>query len=107
MIRTYICTTRKVNIQFEADANAAAGVLMARGAYSDGRSQGMASIPTAKKKLKRNSMTDAMIPHVVLPLETVPARIAMQHIIPMTANNINFRRPSLSRIQMGGRDEKK
>lgn len=90
-----------------ADARAAAGVRIAKGAYSAGSSHGMASIPTAKKKLKRNSMTDAMIPHVVLPLDTVPARTAMQLIIPITANNISFRRPSLSRIQMGGRAEKK
>lgn len=45
-----IMTTTKVKIQFEADASAAAGVRIANGAYSEGNSHGMASIPTAKKK---------------------------------------------------------
>lgn len=107
MKQTYICTTRNVNIQLLADDSAATSDLMAKGAYSAGRSQGMANIPTAKKKLKRNSMTEAMIPQVVFPLDTVPARTDMQDIMPMTANSISFLRPSLSRIQIGGRDEKK
>ena len=38
-------------IQLEAEAKAAAGALIGSGAYSEGRSQGMASKPMAKKKL--------------------------------------------------------
>jgi hypothetical protein len=102
-----ICTTRKVNIQFEAEARAAAGVLIASGAYSEGRSHGMASMPTAKKKLNRNSIAEATMPEALFPFETVPARTAMQQHIPVHANNISFRRPSLSRIQIGGSDETK
>lgn len=105
---TYVIwTTRNVKIQFDADARAAAGVLIASGAYSDGRSQGMASMPTAKKKLNKNSIAEAMMPEALFPFETVPARTDMQQHIPMTANNISLRRPSLSRIQIGGSDETK
>lgn len=102
-----ICTTRNVKIQFDAEARAAAGVLIASGAYSEGRSHGIASIPTAKKKLNRNSIAEATIPEALFPFDTVPARTAMQQHIPVQANNISLRRPSLSRIQIGGREETK
>jgi hypothetical protein len=42
------------------------------------RSQGIANRPTAKKKLKRNSMMMATIPAALPPFETVPARMAIQ-----------------------------
>lgn len=72
-----ISTTKKVKIQFEAVARAAALVRMASGAYSAGSSHGIARSPTAKKKLKRKSMTMATIPPALLPLATVPASTAM------------------------------
>lgn len=100
-------TTTKVKIQFEADASAAAGVRIANGAYSEGNSHGMASIPTAKKKLNRNSIAEATMPEAVLPFDTVPARIDIQQHMPMTANSISLRRPRRSRIQIGGSDDTK
>ena len=96
-----------MNIQFEAEARAAAGVRIASGAYSEGKSHGIASMPTAKKKLNRKSIAEATIPEALFPFDTVPARTAMQEHIPMHANNISFRRPSLSRIQIGGSEERK
>ena len=98
---------RKVKILLLAEDIAAIGVLTASGAYSEGSSHGIASISTAKKKLKRKSMTEATIPEALLPLETVPASTDMQQHIPMTAKSINFRRPSLSKIQIGGSEDRK
>lgn len=98
---------RKVKIQLLAEDSAAIGVLTASGAYSEGSSHGIASIPTAKKKLNRNSITEATIPEALLPLETVPASTDMQQHMPMTANSINLRRPSLSNIQIGGSEDRK
>lgn len=83
------------NLQFDAVASEAARVRIANGAYSAGtwdfvregtkakiwrylRSHGIARSPTAKKKLKRNSITMATIPPDLVPVETDPARIAMQ-----------------------------
>ena len=102
-----ISTIRNVKIQLLAVANAADFVRMASGAYSAGRSQGMASMPTAKKKLKRNSITIATRPHPLLPLETIPARIAMQSPCPAQAKSIRLRRPRRSRHQIGTSDEMK
>ena len=48
-------------LQLDAVASAAALVRIARGAYSAGKSHGMASKPTAKKKLNPKSMTTATI----------------------------------------------
>jgi len=96
-----------VNIQFEADAKAAAGVRIASGAYSEGSNHGIASMPTAKKRLNKKSIAEATMPEALLPFDTVPARTDIQQHIPMTANSISFRRPSLSRIQMGGSEETK
>lgn len=67
----------------------------------------MASKPTAKKKLNMNSITVAIIPEVVLPLEIVPANIAMQEHMPMHANSISLRRPKRSMIQIGGSEDTK
>lgn len=102
-----ISTTRKVKIQLDAVARAADFVRMARGAYSAGRSQGMASKPTAKKKLKRNSITIATRPHGLLPSATVPARMAMLIPCPAQAKSIKLRRPSRSSNQIGINDERK
>jgi hypothetical protein len=77
MLTGVISTTRKVKIQLLAVARAAALVRIARGAYSAGKSHGMANRPTAKKKLNKNNMMIATIPALLLPLATVPARIAM------------------------------
>ena len=96
-----------MKIQFDADARAAAGVRIASGAYSEGNSHGIASIPTAKKKLNKKSIAEATMPEALFPFDTVPARTAIQQHIPMTANNMSFRRPSLSRIQIGGSEETK
>jgi hypothetical protein len=71
----------------------------------DLRSQGMASKPTAKKKLKRNSITMATIPAAWLPSETVPAKMAMQAPCPATAKSMSLRRPRRSMTQMGIREE--
>ena len=98
---------RKVKIQLLAEDSAAIGVLTASGAYSEGSSHGIANIPTAKKKLNRKSITDATIPEALLPLETVPASTDMQQHMPMTANSISLRRPSLSKIQIGGSEDRK
>jgi hypothetical protein len=84
---------------------------MGRGAYSAGttlfslakdggyekyvRSQGIASSPTAKKKLNRKSITVATIPAEWPPSYTVPARIAMHAHCPAAAKSIRGRRPSL------------
>lgn len=43
----------------------------------DLRNHGIAKRPTGKKKLKRKSITVATMPPVELPVETVPARIAI------------------------------
>lgn len=67
-----ISTTRKVKIQFDAVAKAADFVQIASGAYSAGSNHGMARRPTAKKKLKRKSITIAPIPADLLPFATVP-----------------------------------
>ena len=67
----------------------------------------MARRPTAKKKLKRKSMTTATIPHAVLPSFTVPARIAMQTHCPAAAKSINLRLPRRSITQIGTIAEKK
>lgn len=126
MLTGVISTTRNVKIQLDADASAAALWRIASGAYSAGttsrldlrnnnnqdgtqieersedlRNQGIASKPTAKKKLNANSMIDATIPAEVEPSDTVPARIAIQQPCPAAANSISFRRPSLSMIQIG------
>ena len=93
--------------QFDAEASAAAWVRIAKGAYSAGHSQGMASMPTEKKKLKRKSMTMATRPALLLPLDTVPARTAMHVPWPAAANIIRRRRPSRSMTQMGIRELKK
>lgn len=93
--------------QFDAEAKAAALVRMANGAYSAGRSQGIASKPTAKKKLNRKSMRMATIPALLLPLETVPARIAMHAPWPTAAKSISLRRPRRSIIQIGTREDRK
>ncbi|KAH3669256.1 hypothetical protein OGAPHI_001377 [Ogataea philodendri] len=102
-----ISTTRNVKIQLLAEPSAAALVLIASGAYSAGSSHGMASSPTAKKKLNANSITVATIPQAVLPLETVPARIAMQAPWPVAAKSINFLRPTRSSSQIGISDDAK
>lgn len=99
--------SQNVKIQFDADASAATGVRIASGAYSEGNNHGIASMPTAKKKLKRKSITEATIPEALLPFDTVPASTAIQQHMPITANNISLRRPSRSRIQIGGREERK
>lgn len=52
-------------------------------------------------------MTVATIPLAVLPLYTVPARIAIQQHWPAQANSISLRRPRRSKIQIGGNEEKK
>ena len=83
-------------IQLVAVARAADRVRIASGEYSAGtvqalagmlcgdalrkivQSQGIASRPTAKKKLNKNSMTVATKPAACPPFHTVPARIAMQ-----------------------------
>ena len=78
MLTGVISTTRKVNIQLLAVARAADLVRIARGLYSAGKSHGIASKPTAKKKLKRNNMTIATMPAGREPLLTVIARTAMQ-----------------------------
>ena len=96
-----------VNIQLEAVASAAAFVRIASGVYSAGSNHAIASKPTAKKKLNRNNITVATIPAEVLPSWTVPARMAMQHPWPTTANSINFRRPKRSMVQIGTKVEKK
>jgi hypothetical protein len=57
-----ISTTRNVKIQFEAEARAAAEARMGNGAYSAGSNHGMASKPTAKKKLNRKSIVAATTP---------------------------------------------
>lgn len=62
----------------------------------------MASRPMAKKKLNMNSMMAATIPAGLLPLDTVPARMAMQQDWPMTAKSISLRRPRRSRTQTTG-----
>ena len=98
---------QNVKIQFDADASAATGVRIANGAYSEGNNHGIASMPTAKKKLNRNSMTEATIPEALLPFETVPASTDIQQHMPMTANSMSLRRPSRSKIQIGGSDERK
>ena len=107
MITLCLGHLRKVKIQLLAEDSAAIGVLTASGAYSEGSSHGIASIPTAKKKLNRKSITEATIPEALLPLETVPASTDMQQHMPMTANSINLRRPSLSKIQIGGSEDRK
>jgi hypothetical protein len=96
-----------VKIQLLAEDRAAMGVLTANGAYSEGSSHGIASIPTAKKKLKRKSITEATMPEALLPLETVPASTDMQQHMPMTAKSMSLRRPSLSKIQIGGSEDRK
>lgn len=73
-----ISTTRNVKIQLDAVASAADLVRIASGAYSAGSNHGIASNPTAKKKLNRNSITTATKPQVLPPFETVPARTAIQ-----------------------------
>lgn len=100
-----ISTTRKVKIQFDAVASAADLVRMASGAYSAGSNQGMASKPTAKKKLKRNNITMAARPQDLLPFATVPARTAMQIAWPPQAKSIKLRRPRRSRHQIGMSDD--
>ena len=82
-------------LQFDAVASDAARVRIANGAYSAGtlflvsqgsqfeiqrdiQSHGIASSPTAKKKLKRKSITIATTPPDLEPVETVPARMAIQ-----------------------------
>ena len=107
LITLFLGHLRKVKIQLLAEDSAAIGVLTASGAYSEGSSHGIASIPTAKKKLNRNSITEATIPEALLPFETVPASTDMQQHMPMTANSINLRRPSLSNIQIGGSEDRK
>lgn len=101
-------------VQLVAVAKDAERVRMARGAYSAGtvrnismalknirrrrknlQSQGMARRPTAKKKLNINSITVATKPEEWVPSQTVPAKIAMQHPCPMTANIMSLRRPRL------------
>ncbi|KAK5635813.1 hypothetical protein RRF57_011525 [Xylaria bambusicola] len=71
------------------------------------RSHGIASRPTAKKKLNKKSTTIATIPAGLDPFDTVPAKIAMQAAWPVAAKSMSLRRPSRSMIQMGTSDEKK
>jgi hypothetical protein len=91
-----ISTTKKVKIQLLAEARDAAGVRIVNGAYSAGtgsvsetvvilsgiednlHNHGIASNPTAKKKLKRKSITVATYPADFVPFATVPAKIAIQ-----------------------------
>lgn len=80
---------------------------MGVGEYSEGSSQGIASRPTAKKKLNRKSMVAAIIPVPLWDTEVVPASTAMQHACPMTAKSMSFRRPIRSMIQMGMSEERK
>lgn len=70
-------TRARLTIQFEAEPKAAEAARIGVGEYSEGKSQGMANRPTAKKKLNRNNMVAATIP-VPLPVtDVVPARTAM------------------------------
>lgn len=89
----------RLTIQLEPEAKAAAGARIGNGAYSDGKSHGIARRPIAKKKLggssfwsarytemclavtthlKRNSMVAATIPVALKLTEVVPANTAMQ-----------------------------
>lgn len=90
-----------LTIQLDAEAKAAAGARIGSGAYSDGRSQGIAKRPMAKKKLdrsrfstmihlivscfsrssthlKRNNIVAATIPVALYVTEVVPASTAIQ-----------------------------
>lgn len=102
-----ISTTTNVKHQLDILASAAAGARIGRGAYSAGRSHGMASRPTAKKKLNMNNMTAATIPGAPALTDVVPARIAIHPHCPAAANSMRGRRPTRSRSQMGMRDDKK
>jgi hypothetical protein len=91
------CPVRELTIQLLAEARAAAGALIGKGAYSDGSNQGIASNPTAKKKLStpsqstittdracqethlnKKSMVAATIPVPFPVTDVVPARTAIQ-----------------------------
>ena len=82
---------------------------IASGAYSGGRSQGMASKPMPKNMSNRDIHTIATIPqfdpHAPVEAATVPARTAMQQPCPVTAKCIRIRRPILSMIQIGINDD--
>ena len=103
-----------LTIQLDAEARAAAGALIGSGAYSDGKSQGIAKSPMAKKKLdpphfstmihlvvstfsrpsthlKRNNMVAATIPVALYVTEVVPARTAMQQHCPTAAKIMSLR----------------
>ena len=53
--------TRRLTIQLEPEAKAAAGARIGKGAYSDGKSQGMARRPMAKKKLGQRPLGQRVV----------------------------------------------
>lgn len=96
-----------LTIQLEADPNAAEAARIGVGEYSEGKSQGIANKPTAKKKLNKKSIVAATIPVPLNETDVVPASTAMHEAWPITAKSISFRLPKRSTTQIGMSDERK
>jgi hypothetical protein len=111
-------TIMKLESQLKIVETAFACIRVRRLVSSAGSSQVIPSQEMPKKLLKTNSMTTAVIPYLSsstgapvsssgVPVETMPARTAMAHDIPIAPKNMRARRPTRSIAGMARRDAMK